>query len=445
MKKALLVLFFSSVGMIAAQMRDVAPAGAESTKAQQIVALMSQGDFSAAAADFDSTMKARLPAGKLEELWNSLTAQMGAFKGQRGVRQTTAQQYVRVFVTCEFEKATLDFQLTFTPALKVAGLFILPSQSGSAYIPPPYMTPDAFRERDAVVGSGEWALPGILSLPAGDGPFPAVVLVHGSGPNDRDETVGPNKPFRDLALGLASQGIAVLRYEKRTREHGMKFISLLKNRFTVDDETVDDALAAVSLLRRTERIDPSKIFVLGHSLGGSIIPRVGKRDTSVAGLIVMAGATRPIEDIYLDQMEYLLPMQGISPDSVRSQLDAIRQQVARVKDPALSPETPGSDLLLGLPASYWLDLQNYRPSTVAATLPQRMLILQGARDYQVTMTDFDGWRVALSARPNVTFKSYPLLNHLFMEGEGKSVPAEYMKAGHIPVYVIGDIASWITR
>jgi dienelactone hydrolase len=107
------------------------------------------------------------------------------------------------------------------------------------------------------------------------------VLVHGSGPQDRDETIGPNKPFRDLAWGLASQGIAVLRYEKRTKKHAMKLV-LIKNTITVKQETIDDALAAVALLRKTERIDPNRIFVLGHSLGGMLIPRIGARDPDVA-------------------------------------------------------------------------------------------------------------------------------------------------------------------
>jgi len=87
--------------------------------------------------------------------------------------------------------------------------------------------------------------------PEGKGPFPAVVLVHGSGPQDRDETIGPNKPFRDLAWGLASQGIAVLRYDKRTKVHGAMMAGAVEQ-FTVKEETIDDALAAVALLRGTD-------------------------------------------------------------------------------------------------------------------------------------------------------------------------------------------------
>ena len=73
-----------------------------------------------------------------------------------------------------------------------------------------------------------------------------------------------------------------------------------------------------------------------------------------------------------------------------------------------------------------------------------MLILQGERDYQVTLEDLAGWKTYLSGQSNVEFKTYPKLNHLFLEGEGKSAPAEYLDPGHVPVYVIDDIARWIT-
>ncbi len=132
-------------------------------------------------------------------------------------------------------------------------------------------------------------LPGTLSLPLGNGPFPAVVLVHGSGPNDRDETIGPNKPFRDLAHGLASRGTAVLRYEKRTKQHPI-LMSLTRSSVTVKEETIDDAVAAVEVLRNHNKIVPNRIFVLGHSLGGMLIPRIAKAEAGIAGLRPGAGS-----------------------------------------------------------------------------------------------------------------------------------------------------------
>jgi dienelactone hydrolase len=324
---------------------------------------------------------------------------------------------------------------------KIAGFFIVPPKQGAGpeYTPPAYVHKEAFHEQDVTVGAGEWALPGTLSIPVGQGPFPALVLVHGSGPNDRDETVGAGKPFRDLAWGLASRGIAVLRYEKRTRAHGAKLANVAG--FTVQQETVDDALAAAGLLRHTAGIDPKRVFVLGHSLGGMLIPRIGRGDPQLAGLIVMAGAARPLEDIILEQVSYLAAADGQVTDTEKSQIESLRAEVARVK--ALKPGDTGT--ALGAPDSYWVDLHGYNPLEAARALKAPLLILQGERDYQVTMDNFELWKKALAGRPGVTFKTYPKLNHLFAEGEGKSIPADYEKPGHVAEAVVADVAGWIKR
>ncbi len=154
-----------------------------------------------------------------------------------------------------------------------------------------------------------------MTKPAGVGPFPAVVLVHGSGPNDRDETFGPNKTFKDLALGLGSRGVAVLRYDKRTKVYGAKVSKL--NPFTLKAETIDDALEAVALLRKEPGIDATAIFVLGHSLGGTAAPRIGAADSGIAGLIMLAGAVRPLEQSIVDQMQYLADADGVISDAER--------------------------------------------------------------------------------------------------------------------------------
>ena len=307
--------------------------------------------------------------------------------------------------------------------------------------PPAYAKPALFKEKDVVVGNGEWQLPGTLSMPTGNGPFPAVVLVHGSGPNDRDETVGRNKPFRDLAWGLASQGVAVLRYEKRTRQYAVKMAKSLEG-FTVNEETVADALEAVSLLRRTNGIDAGKVFVLGHSLGGMVAPRIGARDPAVAGLIILAGAARPIEDLMLEQTLYQASLAGELSAEAKQRVEAIKRQIAAVKSLSKTNLPPG--LLLGAPASYWLDLKDHNPPAAAKALKQSLLVLQGEKDCQVSFkADFAAWRQALANRQDATLKSYPALNHLFIEVAGQSTGAEYQQPGHVAEPVIADIAAWI--
>jgi dienelactone hydrolase len=412
------------------------------TTATDLIDRLAKGDFQAAASTFDDAMRTAAPPDKLSEVWTALQKQIGPYKRRIGVRTEKQGTYVVAFVTAEFERSTVDFKVAIDNGGKVGGFFVVPPQTagpGSEYSPPTYVNKDAFSERDVTIdagGSGEWALPGTLAVPVGPGPFPAVVLVHGSGPNDRDETVEGNKPFRDLAWGLASRGIAVLRYEKRTRQYSAK-VGAVKD-FTVRQETVDDAAAAAGLLRHTQGIDPRRVFVLGHSLGGVLIPRIGQRDPQLAGLIVMAGAARPIEDLILEQVSYIAAADGTVTDDEQKQIESLRGEVAKVK--ALKPGDTGT--ALGAPASYWLDLRGYNPPEAAKTLKQPLLILQGERDYQVTPDNLAAWKKAV---PSATFKTYPKLNHLFIEGEGKSTPAEYGKPGHVSAAVIADIAGWIKR
>lgn len=294
-------------------------------------------------------------------------------------------------------------------------------------------------ERDTVVTTGAIHLPATVTLPAGVVHAPGIVLVHGSGPNDRDETVGANKPFRDLAHGLARHGIVVLRYEKRSRAAPLSFMG---HRFTVDDEVVDDALSAVTLLRGLPEVDPARVVVLGHSLGGTLAPRIGQRDTALAGLVILAGATRPLTDMIEAQFAYLRSLPGADTAAIDKALAGMAPGLAAVR--ALTPADSGAKaVFFGAPAGYWLDLAGYDPVRVAETLPMPILILQGGRDYQVTNVDLAGWRAGLGKRANVRIIEYPALNHLFIAGSGLSSPAEYGVAGSVDGQVISDIADWI--
>ncbi|MGQ9610680.1 MAG: DUF3887 domain-containing protein [bacterium] len=410
-------------------------------KAKEFVNLLAKGDFRNAVNDFDNTMKSSLTPQKLEQIWKSLLANVGQFKEQTGIRTEKLNQYDVIYVTCKFEMSSLDMKIIFDKT-QIAGLWFVPSQAQEEYNPPDYVKIGSFQDQEVLIGTGEFALPGSLSLPAGEGSFPAIVLVHGSGPQDRDETIGPNKPFRDLAWGLASKGIAVLRYEKRTKQYAEKLLPI-KESITVKEEVIDDVISAVSFLRKIEKINPKRIFVLGHSLGGMLIPRIGSIDLDIAGFVIMAGSTKSLENSVIDQIKYIFSLDGEISDQEKKQLDTLEKQIAKVKDPNLSEKTPSDQLLFNLPAKYWLDLRSYDPKEFAKNLKQPVLVLQGERDYQVTLDDFQGWKDAFSGRENVKFKTYPKLNHLFIEGKGKITPEEYQKSGHVSKEVIDDVYDWI--
>jgi dienelactone hydrolase len=408
-------------------------------RARALVAALDKEDFAAAAKDFDEAMNKALPPDKLGDTWKGLVKQVGALKKQGAATAEKVQKYDVVWLACEFEKATLFTRVVFDGEGRVTGLSFRAEGPAKEYKAPAYVKRDAFKESEVKVGEGEWVLPGTLTLPTGDGPFPAVVLVHGSGPQDRDETIGSNRPFRDLAWGLASQGVAVLRYEKRTKVHAAK-LAKAKD-LTVKEEVLDDALAAAALLRKTKGIDPKRVFVLGHSLGAMAAPRLGELDPDLAGLIVMAAPTRPMADVLIEQLEYVL---SVNPTPGQKEAVAkLKAQAEKLKDPKLPADTPGEELPFGVAAVYWRSMDDLRPAERAAKVKQPLLVLQGGRDYQSTMDDFDGWKKALSGRKGATLKSYPKLNHLFAEGEGKAKPAEYQKEGHVAKEVVDDIAAWV--
>jgi dienelactone hydrolase len=413
-------------------------------EAQDFIYQVAEGDFAGACRLFDQNMLQAFPQARLKESWLQLIGLAGPFQKISNCQAIERQETYMVTVSCQFEKAPMDIRVNFDQSGQIAGLNYQPVSGSSPYNPPAYVHAAAFHEVEVTVGSGEWALPGTLSLPEGADPFPAVVLVHGSDPQDRDETIGPNRPFRDLAWGLASQGIAVLRYEKRTKAYAKQLTPEMIARMTVQEEVIEDALAAVRLLRQTPEIVPGGIYVLGHSLGATLAPRIGQQDPMIAGLIIMAGMTRPFEDTILDQYTYLYSLSGEMSDGQKADLEQLKAKVRRVKDPNLSDQVPAKDLPLGVHPAYWLALRNYQPAEVAKSLAMRIFVLQGGRDYQITAaSDFPAWQKALGEKRSAKLRVYPKLFHLFFAGEGPSTLQEYLVEGHISEEVIRDITHWI--
>jgi uncharacterized protein len=328
----------------------------------------------------------------------------------------------------------------------LAGLQLAPaSAAGPASIwePPDYADPAQFDEREVTLGTGPLAVPGTLSLPRRPGPLPAVVFLGGSGPNDRDETIGPNKLFKDLAWGMASRGIAALRFDKVTFAHGPE--SARNRHFTPTDEYVPDGTAAVRLLCGLPEVDPRRVFVLGHSLGGTLAPRVAAAEPTVAGLVILAGGTRPMHWAAVEQVEYIASLDPATAAAAKPTLDAMTKQAQTIDSPDLSDSTPVSELPFGVPAAYWLDLRGYNPAAAAAALGKPILILQGGRDYQATVAeDLAGWRASLEGRAGVTIRVYDADNHFFFSGTGRPSPSDYLTAHHVDPAVVTDIADWVT-
>src|SRR5262245_56954268 len=156
----------------------------------------------------------------------------------------------------------------------------------------------------------------------------------------------------------------------------------------------------------------------------------------------MAGNTRPLEELIVEQVHYLTSINGPTPEGEK-QIAAAEKAAQEVRNPGLKPGMTVNLLGAKLPASYVLDLRSYNPGETAAALKIPLLVLQGERDYQVRVADFDGWKKALAGHTNAVFKLYPALNHHFMPGTGPSTNTEYLKPNHVLEQLINDIAAWI--
>lgn len=406
--------------------------------ATRLLDRMNAGEYAQAESMFTAEMAKAVPAAKLKAVWESLPAQAGATKGRGNATVDAEGGTTLVTVPLPYEKTGLVAKVAVAADGRISGFLIQPA-------PPPAPAPPAddagFSERDFGIGTGDRALPGTLAIPKGEPPsagWPAVVLVHGSGPHDRDETIGPNRPFLDIARGLAAQGIAVLRYEKRTQARPQDFA---ERAYTIDDETTDDAVAAIAALRATEGVDPKRVFVFGHSQGGMLAPRIALKAGDVAGLVLFAAPARPLLDILIEQNVRMAVLgDGKTSDAERAAIERLKLQVQTARKDG---DAAADALPMGLPASYWRSTDAVDPVVEAREAKLPMLVLQGARDIQVVDADWQRWRAGFHDDPKVAFKLYEKLNHLGIAGEGEGSLAEYGTPGQVDARLIADVADWI--
>lgn len=385
-------------------------------------------------------LQGQMDIPRWKELADRIEATAGPVRRHELHSATLAGSAANLVYRCWFSKDSVDFRVVVDSMNLVGGFWIEPIRKKYAFVQPPYALTTRFSEQTVWIGDTV-RLPGVLTLPKdqGPGPFAAVVLVHGSGPQDRDETIYGNKPFRDLAWGLATRGIVVLRYDKRTKALPRRINPAT---LTVQDEVVDDATAAVRFLAQRSEVDTTRLSVIGHSLGAMLAPLIARQESRVRGIAMLAAPARSLERLIVTQLRFQASLRDSLTHEERT---ALESELARL-DSVDRGTLPDSALLIGsIPARYLYDLRARKVVDVTRGLTIPIFLAGGGKDYQVPPEEFATWKELLSDAPNVSFHEYPDCTHLFMTTKEKPSPSNYEEEGHVVETLIDDLTKWIKR
>lgn len=395
------------------------------------------GDYDKIKKDYqfeDELMKV-LDNGQLEQSLAPAVAASGKLIEVKGAWVgEKSQQYTNIQVPCEFETQPWNMVISFNKEGKIGGIHTGVYQEASADT----SMPEGVKETamNLKVRDG-WELPGIFTEPENKTEYAAVVFVHGSGSSDKDETIGQLKPFRDLAWGLAQKGIASYRYDKISYVYGKELVS--DPNFTVYDETVNDAAAAVKMLREQKGI--TKVYVAGHSQGGQMMPAIAEA-ASPDGCVMMGAPARGFAETLERQCKFLQSLEKNPTEEETASYDKMYQEIEKMKN----IDTLGDDeRIMGQTVKYMKSIIDYDDVKEAEKMTMPVLVLQGEEDYQVTMDDFNIWKDNFQDKTNWSFQSFPGLSHLFMPGKYEDGAANYQGEKYVPEEVITSIANFIDK
>ena len=409
----------------------------------QSVSWLRNGEAEKLHSYFTEKVASKLDVETVSTIWGQISTQYGKFEKIDTLYSKGILPKIVVDCILSFKKGRLKYRLTFNEENKIAGIFFIPYKTNKAKNREPQETQDFYESKYTFSNQG-FEFPAMFCYPKDQKIKATVVFVHGSGPNDMDETIGPNKMFLELAHKLAKNGIASLRYDKRTyiakqtgKAEGLKT--------DIDNVVVNDAVKAIEEVKKNEKLQDLKVFVVGHSLGAHLSPRIAQKSENLDGIILMAGNSRPLEDLVVEQYEYIYARGGLSK-AEKTEIKKIKKQAKNVKRLEKDlRKNPNMELNLPLTndTAFWLSISRYNPIETALSISTPMLILQGSRDYQVTRDDFKNWSKSLGPRKKTNYIFYSGLNHLFIRGTEKSYPEEYNRKGNISPVVIMDISKWI--
>ncbi|WP_222919768.1 alpha/beta hydrolase [Natrinema sp. SYSU A 869] len=369
--------------------------------------------------------------GRLERFWMGYGAVSGSFEKIVDTATRTGNNATAVDVTLSFARGEHDCRVVIDRQSRLVDCGV-----ADEYERPAYVDSSAVATEDVTLAVEGCSLSGTVTTPADDGgDAPAVVLVHDSGPVTQDTARGGTQAFTDLAEGLATQGIATLRYDKR-----LPACEVSPGEYTLDGVTVDDALVAIEELRGAEGVDSDRIVVVGHGLGGRAAPRIAARDGDLAGVVGLAAPARPFHELTLAQLEHKVSIGDHEWADLVNVYETWTDEIESIR----SDEYDADETLLNKPGAFWDSLAAYDHLETVTELDAPLLFLQGTRDFQVSVADdLEQWQSELEGRSDTTFDTYDGLNHLFMPGKGPSVEFAYAVQNNVAADVVDDLTGWI--
>lgn len=410
--------------------------------AERFYNLLLDGNYSEARTYFSKEMLEALDSTNLAIIFLMMPNQFGSIQDKEAIIKTPKGFYDQYQLPLVFKERTIDIKILINPSGQVSSLQFIQVRKREKYEYPNYIDTikKAWKEEEIQFESSGLILKGNLFIPQGKKVKKTVILVHGSGPSDRFSSIGPNKIFKDIALFLASNGIAVICYDKRTYAfpgHGNR------DSMTVKEEVIDDVNAAIQWAKNHKKLKKSSIYLAGHSLGASLAARIANQNPEIKALILLAPAASPLEDLIIDQIDYLLS-RSISSDLE----DSILMEMKKSRDALKNYYQTGVydtsvDLLLDISLTYWSDLNKnpFLESFKNNNLPK--LFCFGGRDYQVNPIQMRLYENA--GINNSKYYFFPDLNHLFIYGSGTPGPEEYEEPGHFDREVLLNILQWINE
>lgn len=422
--------------------------------AKEFLDLFQKKEFSKAHTYFDENVKNLMSIDALGQAFNQIETNYGKLDSIGEIGNSSTEGLKIVEIVLHYPKTMLNYRFAFDTDDKIAGLFFIPTYPRSNTSDVKYIDTTRFTEEDVEFGNPDWTIKGSLCIPKFKKSMYAVVMLSGSGPNNRNSEIGPNAPFLDIAQGLATNGIMTIRFDKRTKIYGKRMIMDSTSKITLEEEYYQDADYAIDFLKRYSeylKVNLKGIIILGHSQGGMVAPYIlnnSKYKNMISGAILMAAPARPFEDMIYEQIEYIFKLDNLLDEKETKELEKLSASIKKVKD--LENNKTATDLPMGLDYHYWKSLSQNNFNENLSKIDKPIFVLQGGKDYQVTAEDLNIIETILKDKINqkeskFKIKFYENLNHCFMKSEGTPTPDMYMQKNNVNEDVIKDLSTWIKK